>query len=110
MAYNPKSLKAEEFISDEEILATLEYAEQNKHNKELIEEILEKASARYVKIKALTQLRLDEIVILKDGKPLEVKETNTPAISLYEKLGFKISHKRKGYYNGVDAIVMIKEM
>ncbi len=43
MAYNPKSLKAEEFISDEEILATLEYAEQNKYNKELIEEILEKA-------------------------------------------------------------------
>ena len=43
MAYNPKSLKAEEFICDEEILATLEYAEQNKHNKELIEEILEKA-------------------------------------------------------------------
>ena len=43
MAYNPKSLKAEEFISDEEILATLEYAEQNMQNKELIEEILEKA-------------------------------------------------------------------
>ena len=43
MAYNPKSLKAEEFINDEEILATLEYAEQNKHNVELIEEILEKA-------------------------------------------------------------------
>ncbi len=43
MAYNPKSLKAEEFISDEEILATLEYAEQNKHNAELIDKILEKA-------------------------------------------------------------------
>ncbi len=43
MAYNPKSLKAEEFISNEEILATLEYAEQNKHNAELIDEILEKA-------------------------------------------------------------------
>ncbi|MBR5246421.1 MAG: [Clostridia bacterium] len=43
MAYNPKSLKAEEFISNEEILATLEYAEQNKHNRELVEEILEKA-------------------------------------------------------------------
>ena len=28
--YNPKSLKAEEFISHEEILATLEYAKQNK--------------------------------------------------------------------------------
>ena len=28
--YDPKSLKAEEFISHEEILDTLEYAEQNK--------------------------------------------------------------------------------
>ena len=26
--YNPKSLKAEEFINDEEILRTLEYAEK----------------------------------------------------------------------------------
>lgn len=44
--YNPKSLQAEEFISDEEIKATLEYAEQNKHNRELIESILEKAKPR----------------------------------------------------------------
>lgn len=41
--YNPKSLKAEEFISDAEIRATLEYAEANKNNKELINSILEKA-------------------------------------------------------------------
>ena len=41
--YNPKSLKAEEFINDEEIKATLEYAEQNKNNVELIDSILEKA-------------------------------------------------------------------
>ena len=41
--YNPKSLKAEEFINDQEILDTLEYAEQNKNNVELIDEILEKA-------------------------------------------------------------------
>ena len=41
--YNPKSLKAEEFINDEEIRATLEYAEQNKNNFELIDSILEKA-------------------------------------------------------------------
>ena len=41
--YNPKSLKAEEFINHEEILATIEYAEQNKHNVELIDSILEKA-------------------------------------------------------------------
>ena len=41
--YNPKSLKAEEFINNEEILATLEYAEANKNNVELIDSILEKA-------------------------------------------------------------------
>ena len=41
--YNPKSLKAEEFISDEEIRATLAYADENKNNIELIDSILEKA-------------------------------------------------------------------
>ncbi|MBQ9631643.1 MAG: [Lachnospiraceae bacterium] len=41
--YNMNSLKAEEFISHEEILATLEYAEANKNNRPLIEEILAKA-------------------------------------------------------------------
>ena len=41
--YNPKSLKAEEFISDTEIRETLKYAEENKNNMPLIEEILEKA-------------------------------------------------------------------
>ena len=30
--YNPASKKAEEFINHEEILATLNYAEENKHN------------------------------------------------------------------------------
>lgn len=41
--YDVKSLKAEEFISDEEILDTLEYAKQNKDNRELALQILEKA-------------------------------------------------------------------
>lgn len=41
--YNPKSHNAEEFISHEEILDTLKYAEENKNNVELINKILEKA-------------------------------------------------------------------
>ena len=41
--YNPKSMKAEEFINDKEIRATLDYAEQNKNNVELIDAILNKA-------------------------------------------------------------------
>ena len=44
--YNPKSLKAEEFISHAEILETLKYADENKNNIELIDSILEKARPR----------------------------------------------------------------
>ena len=41
--YDLKSKKAEEFISHEEILETLEYAKANKNNKELIDSIIRKA-------------------------------------------------------------------
>lgn len=41
--YNPKSHDVDEFISNEEVLASLAYAEDNKNNIELIEKILEKA-------------------------------------------------------------------
>ncbi len=44
--YNPKSLKAEEFISHEEILRTLAYAEENKNNLELVDKIIDKAAER----------------------------------------------------------------
>ncbi|MBQ2889835.1 MAG: [Clostridia bacterium] len=44
--YNPKSMIADEFISDEEIRATLAYAEENKNNIELIDSILDKARPR----------------------------------------------------------------
>ena len=42
--YNVKSAKAEEFIDDAEIRATLAYAESNKSNRDLLESILRKAS------------------------------------------------------------------
>ena len=44
--YNVKSLNAEEFINHEEILESLEYAEKNKSNTALLNEILEKAELR----------------------------------------------------------------
>lgn len=44
--YDPKSPRAEDFISHEEILATLDYAKENKSNVKLIDEILEKAKLR----------------------------------------------------------------
>lgn len=42
--YNVKSDKAEEFIDDAEVLATLAYAQENRHNRPLIENIIAKAA------------------------------------------------------------------
>lgn len=44
--YDPKSLCADDFINHEEILETLQYAEENKDNKTLIGEILDRARPR----------------------------------------------------------------
>ena len=41
--YNVKSNKAEEFINDQEILETIEYAKKNKDNRELIFSLIERA-------------------------------------------------------------------
>lgn len=41
--YDPKSRKAEEFINDEEILASLAYADEHKTDRELIAKLIEKA-------------------------------------------------------------------
>lgn len=41
--YNPKSLIADEFINNDEILDCLKYAEENKNNREVIDAILAKA-------------------------------------------------------------------
>lgn len=41
--YNPKSKIATEFIDDEEILETIAYAQKNKHNRELISSLIERA-------------------------------------------------------------------
>ena len=42
--YNAASKKAEEFIDHEEILASIEYAQENKHNRPYIESLIERAA------------------------------------------------------------------
>jgi len=74
--YNPKSLKAEEFISHEEILATLDYAEKNKGNIELIDEIIEKA-------KTLKGLSHREASVL---LACDIEEKNQEIYALAEKI------------------------
>jgi ribosomal-protein-alanine N-acetyltransferase len=39
---------------------------------------------------------------------LEVKESNKPAISLYEKLGYEKIAERKRYYYGEEAALVMK--
>lgn len=73
--YNVKSLKAEEFIDHEEILETLEYAEKNKNNIELIEELLKKAepkkTARGVECSGLTHREASVLLACDDSKVTE---------------------------------------
>lgn len=41
---------------------------------------------------------------------LEVDKNNLKAVNLYKKLGFDICAVRKGYYNGDDGYLMIKDL
>ena len=79
--YDPKSSVADEFINDEEIRECLEYAEKNKHNAELIDEILEKAR----KGKGLSH---KEAIVLLD---CDIEEKNQEIYALAEKI-------KKDYY------------
>lgn len=55
--------------------------------------------------------KLMEKLLLEDyhNITLEVRESNIPAIKLYEKFGFKKISIRKNYYGNESAILMIKE-
>ena len=58
--------------------------------------------------KALINKMLEDKEIKK--VTLEVKKDNNLGIMLYNSLGFKPVSIRKGYYNGVDGILMLKEV
>ncbi len=63
--YDPKSMKATEFIDDSEILETLAYAEENKSNYELINSIIERArdckGVTHKEAAVLLQCDIDEL-------------------------------------------------
>ncbi|MCQ4936693.1 [FeFe] hydrogenase H-cluster radical SAM maturase HydG [Anaerotignum propionicum] len=74
--YNSKSHKAEEFICHEEVLASLNYAEENKNNIDLIDKIIEKAKLR----KGLTHR---EAAVLLD---CQIEEKNQEIYALAEQI------------------------
>lgn len=66
--YNPNSAKAEKFISHQEILETLEYADKNKNNLQLIHQIIDKAKQE----KGLTH-REASVLLACDNKEIEAE-------------------------------------
>ena len=97
----------------------LSYKENNKYVGFLIYQLLYE-SAEIIDIFVLDEYRnkgIGKALINKmlDNKKiekvtLEVKKDNKNAIMLYNSLGFKPVSIRKGYYSGVDAILMLKEV
>lgn len=56
-----------------------------------------------------TRLLKEMINIVRKNITLEVRKNNIPAINLYKKLGFQEKALRKGYYEGIDGILMERE-
>lgn len=79
MGYDVKSMKAEEFINDEEIMDCLDYAKKNKDNMPLIREILEKAK----KAKGISHR--EAAVLLECDIPEVNEEINKLAMEIKEK-------------------------
>ena len=67
MQYNAKSMKAEEFISHEEILETVKYANMHKNDIELIDKIIEKAKLR----KGLTHKEASVLLACENKEKIE---------------------------------------
>ena len=74
--YNPKSMKAEEFIDHNEILESLAYAKSHKDDVYLIDKILQKARLR----KGLNHR--EALVLLE----CEIKEKNEEIYALAEQI------------------------
>ena len=65
--YEAKSMKAEEFISDEEVRAALAYADENKDNLELVDALLDKAEL----LKGLTHREASVLLACEDPERIE---------------------------------------
>ncbi len=77
-----------------------------------IEMILVQEEYRRKKIGTQLMEYLDDYSLQNNIKniTLEVRETNIPAISLYQKHGYKKEAIRKNYYQNENGILMVKEV
>lgn len=93
------------YKENEEIIAYLYYSEI--YERIEINNIEVKAEFRNKGIGTKLLKRLTETV--EKSISLEVRENNYSAISLYKKFNFNEKAIRKGYYQGIDGILMVRE-
>lgn len=98
------------FVEDNKIVAFIVYDLLYERCELTQIEVLEKYRNKNIASKLLTHMIKDCMNKGIENITLEVKITNDVAINLYKRFGFKKVAIRKGYYQGVDAILMEKEM
>lgn len=93
------------YKENDEIIAYLYYSEI--YERIEINNIEVKSDSRNKGIGTKLLKKLTETV--EKSISLEVRENNYPAIRLYKKFNFSERTIRKGYYQGIDGILMVRE-
>lgn len=93
------------YKENDEIIAYLYYSEI--YERIEINNIEVKSDSRNKGIGTKLLKKLTETV--EKSISLEVRENNYPAIRLYKKFNFSEREIRKGYYQGIDGILMVRE-
>ena len=93
------------YKENDEIIAYLYYSEI--YERIEINNIEVKSDSRNKGIGTRLLKKLTETV--EKSISLEVRENNYPAIRLYKKFNFSERAIRKGYYQGIDGILMVRE-
>ena len=93
------------YKENDEIIAYLYYSEI--YERIEINNIEVKSDSRNKGIGTKLLKKLTETV--EKSISLEVREINYPAIRLYKKFNFSERAIRKGYYQGIDGILMVRE-
>ena len=98
------------FIKDETIIAFISFSIF--YERAELNYIFVKSEYRKQHIASKLMEKMIDILKNKDVKTidLEVNSLNEKAINLYNKYDFKVVNIRKKYYNGIDALLMLKEI
>lgn len=98
------------YIIDDKAVAFINYHVMYERSELININVEEKYQNNKIATKLLEFMINDLINKNVENITLEVKKDNYNAIHLYEKMGFKEIGIRKGYYQGIDGILMKKEL